>query len=213
MPDDDSLKGLDFATKKEIMQLVCSRMSYEGDMGGSGAAMDPLFWVAHGAVDRLFQRVMFAEVFTDNIYKNQGGPRVRPCPVLPAVFYPHLCIYLCALPAGRGGKCSGHDAEGSKHWLDGLILGDAVNGVSATAFDNTQMIQLLDPRSDSYRDLMDSLYEDSTWDWCEGFDDWLAVDTSSSGGGGKSGGGGGGGSGGGGGGSKGSSNGKQHGRR
>ena len=28
-----------------------------GDMGGSGAAMDPLFWVAHGAVDRLFQKV------------------------------------------------------------------------------------------------------------------------------------------------------------
>ena len=29
-----------------------------GDMGGSGAAMDPLFWVAHGAVDRLFQKVV-----------------------------------------------------------------------------------------------------------------------------------------------------------
>ena len=29
-----------------------------GDMGGSGAAMDPLFWVAHGAVDRLFQKVL-----------------------------------------------------------------------------------------------------------------------------------------------------------
>ena len=31
MPDDDSLKNVDFATRKEIMMLVCSRMSYEGD--------------------------------------------------------------------------------------------------------------------------------------------------------------------------------------
>ena len=60
------------------MQLVCSRMSYEGDMGGSGAAMDPLFWVAHGSVDRLFQRVMFADVFTDNLYKNQGRRGAKP---------------------------------------------------------------------------------------------------------------------------------------
>ena len=120
MPDDDSLKGLDFATKKEIMQLVCSRMSYEGDMGGSGAAMDPLFWVAHGAVDRLFQRVMFADVFTDNIYKNQGetSALVLPamhtlsgyaCPVMP--LYSHHC-FVARCPQGAGASAQATTPKG-----------------------------------------------------------------------------------------------------
>jgi hypothetical protein len=185
MPTDDSLKNIDFATKKEIMMLACSRMSYEGDMGGSGAAMDPLFWVAHGSVDRLFQRVLLANVFTDGIYKNQG----------------------------RGGKCSGHDADGKKKWLDGLILGD---GTDASDYINTDLHAMLDPSSDQFRDLMDSVYEDSKWDWCEGFDEWLVYDQpstegltplkssneGSSGGGGSGGGGGTGGGGGAGGGTK-----------
>ena len=37
-------------------------------MAGSGAAMDPLFWVVHGAVERIFQRVMLEGVFTGRIW-------------------------------------------------------------------------------------------------------------------------------------------------
>ena len=64
MGSDVTILVKDFETKKKIMTLVCQRMSYEGDMAGSGAAMDPLFWVVHGAVERVFQRVMLEGVFT-----------------------------------------------------------------------------------------------------------------------------------------------------
>ena len=39
-----SLLDKDFETKKSMMSLICSRLSFDGDMVGSGAAMDPLFW-------------------------------------------------------------------------------------------------------------------------------------------------------------------------
>ena len=95
MNDDDTVFGFDYATKVEMMQLICSRMSMEGDMAGSGAAHDPLFWVAHGAVERLFQRVVFDKVLTNLNYVSS----VR-------------------------GTCSGHDANGKKTWLKGLKFDD-----------------------------------------------------------------------------------------
>ena len=30
--------------------------------------MDPLFWVAHGAIERLYQRVVFEGTLSDNVY-------------------------------------------------------------------------------------------------------------------------------------------------
>jgi hypothetical protein len=60
-----------------------------------GAATDPLFWVAHGAVERLFQRSVFANVMTDTIY-----------------------------PIQENARCSGHNAESPKSWLKGLKLMD-----------------------------------------------------------------------------------------
>ena len=36
-------------------------------MSGSGAALDPLFWVVPGAVDRLYQRVVFENVLSGNL--------------------------------------------------------------------------------------------------------------------------------------------------
>ena len=41
-------------------------------MAGSGAATDPLFWVAHGAVERLFQRTVFEGVMTDMSYTSSS---------------------------------------------------------------------------------------------------------------------------------------------
>ena len=95
MADDDTMFGFDYATKVEMMQLICSRMSMEGDMAGSGAAQDPLFWVAHGAVERLFQRVVFEGALTNLNY----------------------------VSSVRGG-CSGHDAAGTKTWMKGLRFED-----------------------------------------------------------------------------------------
>jgi hypothetical protein len=145
MPDDDSIKNLDFDTRKEIMELACQRMSYEGDLAGSGAATDPIFWVAHGSVDRLFQRVVFENVLSDMVYKSSR----------------------------RGATCSGHEATGTKRWLKGLYFED--ENIDASELTNEELIEILNPTTDAYRDLIDTLYDDSTWPWCDGFDKWLTA--------------------------------------
>ena len=125
------------------MQLVCSRMSYEGDMAGSGAAMDPLFWVVHGAVERVFQRIMLEDVLTDTEFTNSK----------------------------RGGTCSGHTVAGKKMWLSGFYFEDPT--VDAAAMTNAELADALDPRSDAYRDLVNSVYDTADYPWCDGFDEWL----------------------------------------
>jgi hypothetical protein len=118
-------------------------MSYEGDLAGSGAAMDPLFWVVHGAVDRLFQRVSFSGVLSDKVYKTSK----------------------------RSIGCSGHETTGSKRWLKGLFLDDS--SIDTSMLTNQQLAEILDPTTDAFRDLQSSIYADSEYPWCEGFDDWL----------------------------------------
>jgi hypothetical protein len=101
MGDDDTINDMDFSTKREVMKLICSRMAFEGDMAGSGAATDPLFWVAHGAVERLFQRVVFENVLSDKTYFNS-----------------------------KRNDCSGHVDDGTKLWLEGLYFEDETIKVS-----------------------------------------------------------------------------------
>jgi hypothetical protein len=147
MTNDPTILVKDFATKTKIMRLVCSRMSYEGDMAGSGAAMDPLFWVVHGAVERVFQRVMLEGVLSDTSFTNSK----------------------------RGGTCSGHLADGSKKWLTGFYFEDT--SVDAAALTNAELADILDPRGTLYRDLVNSVYETADYPWCEntmgGIDAWF----------------------------------------
>jgi len=58
----------DFEQRKSAMNIICGRFQFDGDMAGSGAATDPLFWVAHGSLERLFQSVLFDNVPTDKVY-------------------------------------------------------------------------------------------------------------------------------------------------
>ena len=143
MPEDDSILNLDFDSKKEIMELACQRMSYEGDLSGSGAAMDPIFWVVHGAVDRLFQRVSFSGVLSDKVYKTSK----------------------------RSVGCSGHETTGTKRWLKGLFVEDST--IDLSMLTNQQLAEILDPTTDVFRELQNSVYADSLYPWCEGFDEWL----------------------------------------
>jgi hypothetical protein len=144
--DNSFLYNLDFNQRKDAMQLICGRMAFDGDMAGSGAATDPLFWVAHGAVERLFQRVVFENVLTDKTYVNP-----------------------------KRNQCSGHVETGTKKWLKGYYLEDPT--VDVTALTNAELVEILDPTSDKFRDLMDFVYEDADWSWCEGFDSWFDVAT------------------------------------
>lgn len=94
---------VEFSSRTELMQTICDRRQFDSDMQGSGAATDPLFWVSHGAVERLMQRVVFEDVLTDYTYpKQQGG-------------------------------CSGHISTGTKYWLKGFFFEDkSVNTYTLT---------------------------------------------------------------------------------
>jgi hypothetical protein len=59
------------------------------------SATDPIFWVAHGAVERLLQKSIFSGALADSIYK-----------------------------APENNKCSGHMDNSTKAWLEGFYLID-----------------------------------------------------------------------------------------
>jgi hypothetical protein len=40
---------MDLDEQCDVMQILMSRFPYGSEMSGSGAAQDPLFWVAHGS--------------------------------------------------------------------------------------------------------------------------------------------------------------------
>jgi len=89
-----TILDMDFSERKKVMKLLCSRMSFDGDMAGSGAATDPLFWVAHGSVERLMQHIMLNDGPSDKIYNNTKL------------------------------DCSGHNNDGTKAWLSGFTFSD-----------------------------------------------------------------------------------------
>jgi hypothetical protein len=77
-----------------VAQILVSRAQYDGDMAGSGAALDPFFWIAHGAVERLMQKIVFEGVSTDATYDSTDT------------------------------HCSGHMNTGTKYWLKGFFFED-----------------------------------------------------------------------------------------
>lgn len=88
------IASMDLATKCEVMDLIISRAAFDGEMAGSGAALDPLFWVAHGAVERIMQKAIFSNVLTDSAYSSSDE------------------------------HCSGHMNTGTKSWLEGFYFTD-----------------------------------------------------------------------------------------
>jgi hypothetical protein len=89
------INSLEFEDKSAVMGLIANMFPYDGELAGSGAALDPLFWVAHGSVERLFQKAVFSDIFSDMDYVS-----------------------------GDEFFCSGHDAESAKFWLQGLYFVD-----------------------------------------------------------------------------------------
>ena len=69
-------------------------------------------------------------------------------------------------------ECSGHTSTGKKAWLSGLYFEDTTIDVSQLT--NTELATILDPTSDTYRDYINYVYEDSNWSWCDGFNDWFS---------------------------------------
>ena len=55
--------------------------------------------------------------------------------------------------------------------MKGYYLQD--ESVDAATLTNAELAEILDPTSDKYRDLLDFVYEDRDWGWCDGFDNWF----------------------------------------
>ena len=69
-------------------------------------------------------------------------------------------------------KCGGHDYSVSKNWLKGFYFAD--ESISAEKLSNQALTAILDPTSDSYRDLINFVYDTAAIDWCDGSEDWFA---------------------------------------
>ena len=136
--------SIDFEDRKRLMNLICGRMQYDGDMAGSGAATDPLFWVAHGAIERLFQRIVFENILSSKEY---------------------------GLYNGRSDQCSGHSLTGKKAWLQGFYFDGA--GTDASQYTNVELTEILDPTTEKYRDYINYVYDDSQWSFCDGSESWF----------------------------------------
>ena len=104
-------------------------------------ALDPLFWVAHGAMERTFQKSVFSGIFTDMIFKSSD-------------------------------KCSGHDSSVIKFWLKGFYFID--ESISAESLSNEELTEILDPTSDQYKDLINFVYDTSSFGWCADSDSWFS---------------------------------------
>jgi hypothetical protein len=128
----DKVMSLSTTEKAAYLSSLCSRYLIEGDLAGSGSAMDPMFWVAHGAVEKLYQKMNFESWLSDSSYV-----------------------------AFNDGACSGHDANGTKSWLDGLSFIDT--SVDVKSLTNTEIMAILNPNSDSYRDYINFIYDHSDW--------------------------------------------------
>ena len=139
-----TLQSLSLDDRMNAMKLFCSRNAFDGDMAGSGAATDPLFWVAHGAVERLFQKTIFSGNLTDTQY---------------------------AFAENSKTFCSGHSPDGTKSWLEGLYL--MVQSADASTLTNREINDMLNPTTDSHRDLVNFVYADDSFWWCRDSDSWF----------------------------------------
>ena len=136
VPDYFLRESIPLNTRQAAMRLVCNRFQIDSDMEGSGAATDPLFWVSHGNVERLMQKVLLANVLTDKVYP----------------------------------ECSGHARDGVKPWLQGFYFEDSVH--DAANITNAQLLQILDPSSSEYRDLVNYVYDSGDLS-CSGAESWF----------------------------------------
>ena len=58
----------------------------------------------------------------------------------------------------------GHESTTTKNWLMGFYFAD--ESIDATTLTNIELAEILDPRGDKYRDLLNTVYDSSEYAWC-----------------------------------------------
>lgn len=69
-------------------------------------------------------------------------------------------------------RCSGHDYDATKSWLEGYYFTD--ESVLTQTLTNQELTQVLDPSSEQYKNYINFVYDSSTYEWCAGSASWFA---------------------------------------
>jgi hypothetical protein len=148
------LYNMTFEDAVSVMQLLCGRMSFDGDFVGSSSAWDPIFWVAHPAMERILQRIQFSAL---------NG-------VTKSVSYNFTSV---------DDECSGHSSSGKLAWLQGFQLAGSDDSAGivtdAATLSNAQLTQILDPLGDLYPTMLNYVYDSSGGTGCDELDSLLSV--------------------------------------
>ena len=62
---DYKFENLTSAEKLGTIDLMSQRYQLDGDMTGASAPLDPLFWIQHGGVQRIWQRLVYEDIFSN----------------------------------------------------------------------------------------------------------------------------------------------------
>ena len=130
--------------KLGTIKLMGDRYQLDGDMTGASAPLDPLFWVQHGGVQRIWQRLLYEDIFSSYEFTVEN-------------------------------TCSGHSATGKFYWLKGYMFRDPT--IASYELTNSQLMSILDPRSETYAELFNYVYEATDYDWCPGIMETLGNKT------------------------------------
>jgi hypothetical protein len=169
-----------FDEQKDIMAMLCTRVGtvWDGDMVGSSTAWDPVFWVAHPAIDRMLHLIQF----TANDQQANGEQE------LSFVNYEFT---------STNDDCSGHSSTGTLSWLKGFYFADkdAYNNIADSSFysdkyyvqsesecadavcshelSNADLTALLNPLTNEYATMMNYVYDGGVGVGCADVDDVL----------------------------------------
>ena len=114
------LLALDKASKEQLIRSLGDRPFSEGELSGSSAPLDPFFWVLHGQVLRVYQKMTMSDILTTLEYNATSA----------------------------FDTCAGHSNVGTKLWLQGLQLADGSTGVDKIT--NRELSSYLEPESQEF---------------------------------------------------------------
>jgi hypothetical protein len=66
------LYDLSYSDRADAMNLIVSRMQLDGDLSSGSAALDPLYWVSLGAVEKFTQKVLFEGVLDNATFSSSS---------------------------------------------------------------------------------------------------------------------------------------------
>ena len=122
--------------KEALAILLISRFQYDGDMAGASAAVDPLFWIVHASMEKLYQKMREQSFFSSTEYYSVDGH-----------------------------KCSGHDPDSAKNWLQGYYMMN--ESIDASRVTNAEWVEYLNPMGDLYADNFNFVYDSFDYSsWC-----------------------------------------------